>query len=73
MCPRNIKFLRVRRLWHYVIGDIRAPSKIAEESGDKFVEHLEEWNSRNHLLKYDYGIYILFIYMWSPYIYNLNF
>ncbi|GKV11664.1 hypothetical protein SLEP1_g22904 [Rubroshorea leprosula] len=41
-------FLKGRKLWQYVTGDIKLFEKSVEEPDDKFVDRLEEWDSKNH-------------------------
>jgi len=41
-------FLRGRKLWRYVTGNLREPSQAVEEDDDTFAGRLEEWESKNH-------------------------
>ena len=41
-------FLKGRRLWRYVTGEITKPTKQGNEDETKFYERLEEWDSKNH-------------------------
>ena len=41
-------FLKGRKLWRYVTGDIKAPTQGAAETPTEFIVRLEEWDSKNH-------------------------
>ncbi|GFY89916.1 hypothetical protein Acr_07g0001130 [Actinidia rufa] len=41
-------FLKGRKLWRYVTGDIKAPTQGAAETPTEFIARLEEWDSKNH-------------------------
>ncbi|GFY87130.1 cytochrome P450, family 96, subfamily A, polypeptide 10 [Actinidia rufa] len=41
-------FLKGRKLWRYVTGDIKAPTQGAAETSTEFIVRLEEWDSKNH-------------------------
>ncbi|GFZ00433.1 hypothetical protein Acr_14g0000690 [Actinidia rufa] len=41
-------FLKGRKLWRYVTGDIQAPTHGAAETPTEFIVRLEEWDSKNH-------------------------
>lgn len=41
-------FLRGRKLWCYVSGDIAAPKQLECEKDDKFANRLENWDSANY-------------------------
>ena len=41
-------FLRGRRLWSYVCGDIVAPTQKEGELADKFACRFEDWDSANY-------------------------
>ncbi|KAJ1398993.1 hypothetical protein SESBI_30636 [Sesbania bispinosa] len=41
-------FLIGRKLWRIVTGDICKPTKAKNETNEKFVERLEDWDSKNH-------------------------
>ncbi|KAA0064060.1 Retrovirus-related Pol polyprotein from transposon TNT 1-94 [Cucumis melo var. makuwa] len=41
-------FLIGRKLWRIVTGDIAKPTKQDKEDDGKFIERLEEWDSKNH-------------------------
>ncbi|GFY82953.1 hypothetical protein Acr_02g0011930 [Actinidia rufa] len=41
-------FLKGRKLWRYVTGDIKAPTQGAAETPTEFIALLEEWDSKNH-------------------------
>ncbi|GFZ21039.1 hypothetical protein Acr_29g0002010 [Actinidia rufa] len=41
-------FLKGRKLWRYVTGDIQAPTQGAAETPTEFIGRLEEWDSKNH-------------------------
>ncbi|GFY94155.1 hypothetical protein Acr_09g0006010 [Actinidia rufa] len=41
-------FLKGRKLWRYVTGDIKAPTQGAVETPTEFIVRLEEWDSKNH-------------------------
>ncbi|KAL0550370.1 hypothetical protein IC582_014879 [Cucumis melo] len=41
-------FLIGRKLWRIVTGDIIKPTKQDKEDDSKFIERLEEWDSKNH-------------------------
>ncbi|GFZ10946.1 hypothetical protein Acr_22g0003440 [Actinidia rufa] len=41
-------FLKGRKLWRYVTGDIKAPTQGAAETPTEFIVQLEEWDSKNH-------------------------
>ncbi|GFY96520.1 histone acetyltransferase of the CBP family 12 [Actinidia rufa] len=41
-------FLKGRKLWRYVTGDIQAPTQGATETPTEFIVRLEEWDSKNH-------------------------
>ena len=41
-------FLRGRKLWRYVTGDIVEPQKKQDEDSEKFKDRLEEWDCKNH-------------------------
>ena len=41
-------FLRGRKLWRIVTGDITEPEQATGEDKIKFVERLEDWDAKNH-------------------------
>lgn len=41
-------FLKGRRLWRYVTGDKKCPTKGKDDTADAFADKLEEWDSKNH-------------------------
>ncbi|GKV09272.1 hypothetical protein SLEP1_g20797 [Rubroshorea leprosula] len=41
-------FLKDRKLWRYITGDITLPQKVANETDKKYVDHLEDWDNKNH-------------------------
>ncbi|GAU28444.1 hypothetical protein TSUD_54950 [Trifolium subterraneum] len=41
-------FLKGRRLWRYVTGDKKCPTKSANETDEAYADRLEEWDSKNH-------------------------
>jgi len=41
-------FLKGRKLWRIVSGDITKPTKQKEEDDNKFLERLEDWECKNH-------------------------
>ena len=41
-------FLKGRKLWRYVTGDIKAPVQGVAETPTEYIKQLEEWNSKNH-------------------------
>ncbi|GFZ21423.1 hypothetical protein Acr_29g0005850 [Actinidia rufa] len=41
-------FLKERKLWRYVTGDIESPVQGVAETPTEYIECLEEWNSKNH-------------------------
>lgn len=41
-------FLKGRKLWRVVTGEIKEPKKGSAESDDKYTERLEDWDSKNH-------------------------
>lgn len=41
-------FLKGRRLWRYVTGDMECPTKGTEETKESYADKLEEWDSKNH-------------------------
>ena len=41
-------FLRGRKLWRIVTGDITEPEEIEGEDKSKFADRLEDWDSKNH-------------------------
>ncbi|KAJ1411699.1 hypothetical protein SESBI_21016 [Sesbania bispinosa] len=41
-------FLIGRKLWRIVTGDIRKPTKAKDETNEKFVERVEDWDCKNH-------------------------
>ncbi|GFY95768.1 hypothetical protein Acr_11g0000740 [Actinidia rufa] len=41
-------FLKGRKLWRYITGDIKAPTQGAAETPTEFIVRLEEWDSKNH-------------------------
>ncbi|KAJ1394467.1 hypothetical protein SESBI_34169 [Sesbania bispinosa] len=46
--PGMKSFLIGRKFWRIVTRDIRKPTKAKDETNEKFVERLEEWDSKNH-------------------------
>lgn len=42
------KFFKGRKLWHYAISDILHPIKSLDMDTSKYVEILEEWDSKNY-------------------------
>ncbi|GKU90371.1 hypothetical protein SLEP1_g4371 [Rubroshorea leprosula] len=41
-------FLKGRKLWRYITGDITLPQKVTGETDKKYVDRLEDWDSKNH-------------------------
>nr|KYP49529.1 hypothetical protein KK1_028725 [Cajanus cajan] len=41
-------FLIGCKLWRIIAGDIKQPTKEASETDVKFVDRLEDWDSKNH-------------------------
>ncbi|GKV48371.1 hypothetical protein SLEP1_g55195 [Rubroshorea leprosula] len=41
-------FLKGQKLWRYITGDITLPQKITDEIDKKYVDRLEDWDSKNH-------------------------
>jgi len=41
-------FLKGKKLWRYVTGDISEPEKVVGEDNTKYIDRLEEWDSKNH-------------------------
>lgn len=41
-------FLKGKKLWRIITGDVIKPVQAAEESQSKFEERLEDWDSKNH-------------------------
>ncbi|KAK9214365.1 hypothetical protein WN944_006355 [Citrus x changshan-huyou] len=41
-------FLKGRRLWRYITGTIVQPVQKEDGDAEKFVDRLEEWDSKNH-------------------------
>ena len=41
-------FLIGRKLWRISTGDITKPTKQDKEDDSKFIDRLEEWDSKNH-------------------------
>ncbi|KAF7145556.1 hypothetical protein RHSIM_Rhsim04G0107400 [Rhododendron simsii] len=41
-------FLRGKKLWRVITGDIIKPTKEATESQDKYADRLADWDSKNH-------------------------
>ncbi|GKV32397.1 hypothetical protein SLEP1_g41007 [Rubroshorea leprosula] len=41
-------FLKGRKLWLYITGDITLPHKVTDETDKEYVDHLEDWDSKNH-------------------------
>ena len=41
-------FLKGRKLWRYVFGDIKSPVQSATETAAEYTERLEEWDSKNY-------------------------
>ncbi|KAF7124254.1 hypothetical protein RHSIM_Rhsim12G0049700 [Rhododendron simsii] len=41
-------FLKGKKLWHVITGEVIKPTRGATESQDKYGERLEEWDSKNH-------------------------
>ena len=41
-------FLKGRKLWRYVTGNITEPVQATGEDATKFAERLEDWDSKNH-------------------------
>ena len=43
-----ISFLKERKLWRYVTGDIPQPTRKADETDEAFAARLDDWDSNNH-------------------------
>ena len=41
-------FLKGRKLWRYVTGDIKCPIRNPDETDETFVDRIEDWDSKNH-------------------------
>ncbi|KAG5532525.1 hypothetical protein RHGRI_026971 [Rhododendron griersonianum] len=41
-------FLKGKKLWRIITGDVIKPVKAAEENQSKYEERLEDWDSKNH-------------------------
>ena len=41
-------FLKGRKLWRYVTGDIKCPTQFLAETDAAYADRLEEWDSKNH-------------------------
>ena len=41
-------FLKGRKLWKYVISDIKSPTKAKDETDKKFTDGLDEWERKNN-------------------------
>jgi hypothetical protein len=41
-------FLKGRRLWRYVTGDKKCPTRSTGETDETYADKLEEWDSKNH-------------------------
>ena len=41
-------FLKGRKLWRYITGDIRPPTRETDETDTQFTDRLEDWDSKNH-------------------------
>ncbi|GKV15773.1 hypothetical protein SLEP1_g26525 [Rubroshorea leprosula] len=41
-------FLKGRKLWRYITGDITLPQKVTDETDKKYIDRLEDWDSKNH-------------------------
>jgi hypothetical protein len=55
-------FLKGRKLWLYVIGDIFKPTKVTAESDDAFRTRLIDWDNKHHqILTWFRNTTILFI------------
>ena len=49
ICSQEMSsFLKGRRLWQYVSGDIAKPTEQQNETDVAFFERLEDWDSKNH-------------------------
>lgn len=40
-------FLKGRKLWRYVTGDLICPKQTETETNKNFIDRLENWDSRN--------------------------
>lgn len=47
-CEAMHTFLKGRKLWRYVTCDLTCPKQTETETNEKFVDSLEDWDSRNH-------------------------
>ncbi|KAH7839353.1 hypothetical protein Vadar_003091 [Vaccinium darrowii] len=43
-------FIKGRKLWRIIIGEIVKPTKEDTETQPKFAERLEDWDSKNHMM-----------------------
>ena len=41
-------FLKGRKLWRYVTGEINRPVKKTKEEEDAFYDRFEDWDCKNH-------------------------
>lgn len=41
-------FLKGRRLWRYVIGDVTKPVQLKDEGIATYIDRLVVWDSKNH-------------------------
>ena len=41
-------FLTGRKLWKYVTGDMKCPAKVKDETDEKFIDRMDEWETKSN-------------------------
>ncbi|GFY93082.1 hypothetical protein Acr_08g0014780 [Actinidia rufa] len=65
MVSSDVNFLKGRKLWRYVTGDIQAPTQGAAETPTEFIVQLEEWNKTGTWTVYQCFLALDIFYMGS--------
>ncbi|GFZ16856.1 hypothetical protein Acr_26g0001260 [Actinidia rufa] len=56
LSAQSFSFLKRRKLWRYVTGDIKAPTQGAAETPTEFIVRLEEWDNQHRLILFLMGL-----------------